>query len=68
MTGTVALAFSAFGILFSGIIIARYKPSARYMAAWNVLVGIMTVIGVLSYTQLGCVDIERSVVVNNYFG
>lgn len=38
------------------------------MAAWNVLVGLMTVIGVLSYTQLGCLDNERSVVINNYFG
>lgn len=38
------------------------------MAAWNVLVGLMTVIGILSYTQLGCIDNERSVVINNYFG
>lgn len=34
------------------------------MAAWNVLVGIASVIGILSYTMLGCPDNERSVVIN----
>lgn len=65
VTGTVALTFSAIGVLSSGFIISRYKPRARYMAAWNIIVGAITVMGMLSYTMLGCPDNERGVV-NNY--
>lgn len=54
VTGTVALAFSACGVLLSGIVISKFKPRARYMAAWNVLVGAMSVAGMISYTFLGC--------------
>lgn len=64
MTGTVALAFSAIGVLCSGFLISKYRPSARYMAAWNVIVGAITVMGMLSYTMLGCPDNERGVVAN----
>lgn len=64
MTGAVALVFSALGILASGFLISKYKPRARIMAAWNVIVGILTVFGVTSYIYLGCADNERSVVVN----
>lgn len=34
------------------------------MAAWNVIVGAITVMGMLSYTMLGCPDNERGVVAN----
>lgn len=34
------------------------------MAAWNVIVGVLTVFGVISYIFLGCADNERAVVVN----
>lgn len=68
VTGTVALAFSALGILLSGVVISRFKPRARYMAAWNVFVGIVSVFGVLSYTLLGCPDNERSIVINHGTG
>lgn len=34
------------------------------MAGWNVLVGAVTVLGMLSYTLLGCSDNERGVVEN----
>lgn len=64
MTGTVALGFSALGILLSGFVISKFKPTARYMAAWNVFVGIVSVIGMLTYTMLGCPNNERSVVRN----
>lgn len=60
----MALAFSAIGVLSSGFIISKYKPSARSMAAWNVIVGTLTVLGMLSYTMLGCADNERGVVEN----
>ncbi|PSN45336.1 hypothetical protein C0J52_18706 [Blattella germanica] len=52
--GTVGLVFSAFGILISGLIISKYKPRARYLAAWNVIVGIISVLGIVSYAFLGC--------------
>lgn len=54
VTGTVALAFSAFGVLLSGLVISKYKPRARYMAGWNVLVGALSVAGMISYIFLGC--------------
>lgn len=64
VTGTVALAFSAIGVLLSGFIISRYKPRARYMAAWNVICAVLVVAGVVTYAFIGCPDNERSVIVN----
>ncbi|KAH8291203.1 hypothetical protein KR054_009739 [Drosophila jambulina] len=64
VTGTVALAFSAVGVLLSGVIISRYKPRARYMAAWNVIVGFLTMAGILAYAFIGCPGNESSVIVN----
>lgn len=64
VTGTIALAFSAIGILGAGYVITRFKPSARKMAAWNVIVGFMTVVGISSYAFIGCPGNEQSVVVN----
>ena len=61
----MALAFSAIGILLSGMVISKYKPRARYMAAWNVLTGVISVLGILSYTMLGCPANEKSVVLNS---
>ncbi|XP_058461062.1 solute carrier organic anion transporter family member 74D-like [Malaya genurostris] len=65
VTGTVALGFSAIGVLLSGIVISKYKPRARYMAAWNVLVGILSVMGMVMYAFLGCTASENSVIVNH---
>ncbi|XP_050324330.1 solute carrier organic anion transporter family member 74D-like [Bactrocera neohumeralis] len=64
VTGTVALAFSALGVLISGFVISRFKPSARYMAAWNVLVGLLSVAGCIAYAYIGCPGNEQSMVVN----
>ncbi|KAH8369791.1 hypothetical protein KR093_000982, partial [Drosophila rubida] len=64
VTGTVALAFSAIGVLLSGFIISRYKPRARYMAAWNVISAFLVVAGVVTYAFIGCPDNETSVIVN----
>ncbi|XP_017487768.1 PREDICTED: solute carrier organic anion transporter family member 4C1-like, partial [Rhagoletis zephyria] len=60
VTGTVALAFSAIGVLLSGFVLSKYKPSARYMAAWNVLVGLLTVAGCIAYAFIGCPGNEHS--------
>ncbi|XP_055623979.1 solute carrier organic anion transporter family member 74D-like [Toxorhynchites rutilus septentrionalis] len=65
VTGTVALVFSAIGVLLSGIVISKYKPRARYMAAWNILVGALSVMGMVMYAFLGCSASENSVIVNH---
>ncbi|XP_050093605.1 solute carrier organic anion transporter family member 74D-like [Anopheles aquasalis] len=64
VTGTVALVFSAVGVLLSGLVISKYKPRARYMAAWNVFVGMLSVMGMIAYAFLGCSASENSVIVN----
>lgn len=68
LTGTVGLAFSALGILASGVFLSKFKPRARYMAAWNVFVSILTVVGVFSYTQLGCTENDKAIVQNYALG
>lgn len=60
----MAFVFSAIGILASGLIISKFKPSARKMAMWNVLVGALTAIGYLSYNLLGCSANDNAVVMN----
>ncbi|KAL1123244.1 hypothetical protein AAG570_002331 [Ranatra chinensis] len=54
ITGTVGLVFSACGILISGLVITKYKPRARPLALWNVIVGAISVIGIISYMFMGC--------------
>ncbi|XP_030383373.1 solute carrier organic anion transporter family member 74D-like isoform X2 [Scaptodrosophila lebanonensis] len=54
VTGSGALAFSAAGILLSGFVISKYKPSARTMAAWNGISDYLTVAGLLCYVFIGC--------------
>ncbi|KAL7736164.1 hypothetical protein ACLKA6_003710 [Drosophila palustris] len=53
-TGSIALTFSAIGVLLSGYIVSKYKPSGRTMAAWNAFVDFITVAAVLSYVIIGC--------------
>ncbi|GLG94711.1 Solute carrier organic anion transporter family member [Gryllus bimaculatus] len=54
VTGTVGLVFSAVGILLSGMVISKFRPRARYLAGWNVVVGAISVLGMISYVFLGC--------------
>ncbi|XP_066158162.1 solute carrier organic anion transporter family member 74D-like isoform X1 [Euwallacea fornicatus] len=56
ITGSAGLVFSAIGILLSGLVISKFKPRARYLAAWNVIVGAISVLGIVSYAYLGCAD------------
>ncbi|CAG9772829.1 unnamed protein product [Ceutorhynchus assimilis] len=56
ITGSAGLVFSAVGILLSGLVISKFRPRARYLAAWNVLVGAVSVMGIISYAYLGCTD------------
>jgi Organic Anion Transporter Polypeptide (OATP) family len=65
VTGTVGIVFSAIGVLSSGIVISQFKPRARYLAIWNVFVGALSIVGMISYAFLGCTENENSVVINN---
>ncbi|XP_068145560.1 solute carrier organic anion transporter family member 74D-like [Drosophila tropicalis] len=53
-TGTVALGFSAAGVLLSGYVLSKYKPSARFLAAWNATVDFLTVAGMVGYVFIAC--------------
>ena len=65
ITGTVGLVFSAFGILLSGLMISKYKPKARYLAAWNVMIGAVSVMGMISYAFLGCSANDNQIAVQS---
>jgi hypothetical protein len=64
VTGTVALVFSAIGVLSSGVVISKFKPKARYLAFWNVFIGILSVFGMVAYMSLGCAENENAIVFN----
>lgn len=59
VTGTVTLAFSAIGIFSSGIILSKYKPKARYLAAWNIIAGIIIALGIFSFAFISCSDLVK---------
>ncbi|XP_017774169.1 PREDICTED: solute carrier organic anion transporter family member 5A1-like [Nicrophorus vespilloides] len=61
ITGTAGLVFSAIGVLLSGLTISKFKPKARYLAGWNVVVGAISVLGIISYVYLGCVENDNRV-------
>ncbi len=65
VTGSVTLVFSAIGVLVSGIVITKYKPKARSLAMWNVIVGAVAVFGMIGYSMLGCAESEKSIIFNN---
>lgn len=44
--------------------ISKYKPRARYLACWNVLVGVLSVISVFSYSFLGCEESKNAISLN----
>ncbi|KAL0268810.1 UNVERIFIED_CONTAM: hypothetical protein PYX00_010624 [Menopon gallinae] len=54
VTGTITLVFSTAGILIAGTVITKYRPRARILAGWNIVIGIVTALCLLSYTFLGC--------------
>lgn len=58
ITGTTMLIFSAIGLLVSGVVISKLKPRARSLAGWNVIVGAISVAGIISYAYLGCIEID----------
>jgi sodium-independent organic anion transporter len=61
LTGTFGLTASALGILTAGIVITKFQPSARKLTLWNVVIGIMSGLAVLSFAFMPCSENERSV-------
>lgn len=64
-TGSFALLSSAAGLLSAGFVITKYKPRARYLTLWNVIIGVFSVLSILSFSLLGC-DESRNAVKINY--
>lgn len=64
-TGTFALLSSAAGILVAGFVISKFKPSARYLAFWNVVVGFLSVVCVLSFSIMGCEESRHVIDISN---
>lgn len=60
-TGTFALMSSAAGILVAGFVITKFKPRARYLAFWNVIVGFLSVACIISFTFMGCEESKNAV-------
>lgn len=38
----------------AGIVMSKFKPTPRYLSAWNVFVEFLQVIGYASYTFMSC--------------
>uniref|UniRef100_A0A8D8WWD8 Solute carrier organic anion transporter family member n=1 Tax=Cacopsylla melanoneura TaxID=428564 RepID=A0A8D8WWD8_9HEMI len=57
-TGLVGLSCSALGVLVSGAIISKFKPSPRILSAWNVIVEMIDALGHFAFTFMGCPDLN----------
>uniref|UniRef100_A0A336MHM0 Solute carrier organic anion transporter family member n=1 Tax=Culicoides sonorensis TaxID=179676 RepID=A0A336MHM0_CULSO len=52
--GTISFIFSGLGVLMSGFIITKLKPTARQLAAWNVFTTTISIFGLIANYYLGC--------------
>lgn len=53
-TGPVSRIGMIGGLLLSGLLITKYKPSAKYIFLWNVIWGFTAVLIRIFYTRIGC--------------
>lgn len=53
-SGGIGTISKAIGLLVSGWAISRWKPSARFLSGWNVIIGIMFFITLIVFSTLGC--------------
>ncbi|XP_026686473.1 solute carrier organic anion transporter family member 4C1-like isoform X1 [Diaphorina citri] len=56
ITGVVGLVFTALGIISSGAFVSKVRPRARCLGGFNVFAGVVTILGIFSYTLLGCAE------------
>ncbi|XP_025194151.1 solute carrier organic anion transporter family member 5A1-like isoform X2 [Melanaphis sacchari] len=55
-SGAIGILSSGLGIVTSGVVISKYKPSPRALAMWNFIMEAMEVIGHIAYIFLGCAE------------
>lgn len=53
-SGAIGILSSGLGIVTSGIVISKFKPSARSLAMWNFITESLEVVGHFVYIFLGC--------------
>lgn len=66
ITGTVSLVFAAIGLLSAGIIITIFKPPARYLAMWNIISSLFSVVGVMAYGYFSCTASSNALIMEKY--
>lgn len=54
ITGPISIMGMVLGLLASGFFITKYKPPPKYLFFWNVIVGLISMFGSLTYSNLGC--------------
>lgn len=64
VTGPITIIGSTFGLLFSGYLITKFKPSPKYLFFWNVIIGLISMSGKIAYSNLGC-DGENTLMLND---
>ena len=52
--GAVATLSKAFGLLVSGVAISKFRPSARILSGWNVILGVFYFVSLVVFSILGC--------------
>lgn len=54
LAGGVATLSKALGLLASGFLISRFRPSARLLSGWNVVLGALYFVCLIAFSFLGC--------------
>lgn len=52
--GPLVLFSMVFGFLFSGYVISKFKPTPKSLLGWNVIVGVVFVVGEISLNFISC--------------
>lgn len=63
LTGSIGFIFTSFGILLAGAVITYFKPRARYLTGYNVLISVIAVISLLINYHLGCTANDNSLTI-----
>ncbi|XP_059622635.1 solute carrier organic anion transporter family member 74D-like [Phlebotomus argentipes] len=53
-TGSIGFIFTGIGTVLSGVVVSRFKPSARKIVIWNCVINFCAILCNLTYTQLSC--------------
>ena len=53
-SGSVGTLSKAIGLLLSGFVVSKFKPSARFLAGYNVVLGFFYFVVLIIFSLLGC--------------